>query len=87
MVHPTINLETIFCRKDQRKVTGAHSFSWGGETYVIATSEPRDFRFRTININSHLDGSIDFDIRGLPVAAEIYAPQRKNNYYPKAVNS
>ena len=86
-VHPTINLENIFCRKDQRKVSGAHSFSWSGETYVIATAEPRDFRFRTINVNSHLDGSTDFDIRGLPVAAEIYEPQRKNDYYPKAVNS
>jgi hypothetical protein len=86
-VHPTLNLENIFCRKDQRKISGAHSFSWNGETYVIATAEPRDFRFRTININSHLDGSIDFDVRGIPVTAQIYEPQRKNNYYPNAVNS
>ena len=86
-VHPTVDLENIFCRKDQRKVSGAHSFSWSGQTYVISTAEPRDFRFRTININSHLDGSIDFDVRGLPVAAEIYEPQRKNDYYPKVVNS
>jgi transposase len=86
-VHPTLNLENIFCRKDQRKISGSHSFSWGGKTYVIATAEPMDFRFRTININTHLDGSVDFDIRGLPVVAEIYEPQRKNAYYPKAVNS
>jgi len=86
-VHPTVNLENIFCRKDQRKVSGAHSFSWGGQTYVIRTDEPRDFRFRTININTHLDQSIDFDVRGLPVTAEIHSPQRKNDYYPNAINS
>ena len=86
-VHPAVNLENIFCRKDQRKVSGAHSFSWSGETYVISTQEPRDFRFRTINVNSHLDGRVDFDIRGIPVAADLYEPQRKNDYYPKAVNS
>lgn len=86
-VHPTINLENIFCRKEQRKVSAAHSFCWGGETYVIDTAEPRDFRFRTININTHLDGSIDFDVRGLLVTAKIYAPKRNNDYYPKAVNS
>ena len=86
-VHPTVDLENIFCRKDQRKVSGAHSFSWGGELYVIATAEPRDFRFRTININTHLDGRVDFDVRGLPVTAKVHAPQRKNDYYPNAVNS
>jgi hypothetical protein len=86
-VHPTLNLENIFCRKDQRKVSNAHSFSWGGATYVIDTAEPRDFRFRMININTHLDGSVDFDVRGIPVTAKIYAPKRKNDYYPKAVNS
>lgn len=86
-VHPTVNLENIFCRKDQRKISGGHSFSWAGEIYVIETAEPRDFRFRTININTRLDGSIDFDVRGLPVIAEIYVPQRKNDYFPKAINS
>jgi len=86
-VHPTVNLENIFCRKDQRKVSGAHSFSWGGQTYVIDTAEPRDFRFRTININTHMDQSIDFDVRGLPVAAHSHSSQRKNDCYPNAVNS
>jgi hypothetical protein len=86
-VHPTVNLENIFCRKDQRKVSGAHSFSWAGEIYVIETAEPRDFRFRTININTHLDGRIDFDVRGLPVTAQVYVPQRNQDYYPKAINS
>ena len=86
-VHPTINLENIFCRKEQRKVSAAHCFSWSGNLYVIDSSETRDFRFRTININTHLDGRIDFDIRGLPVTAHIHQTQRSNNYYPKAVNS
>ena len=86
-VHPTLDLENIFCKKDQRKVGGAHSFSWGGKTYVIDTTEPRDFRFRTININTHLDGTINFDIRGIPIKAHIHESQRKNDYYPKAINS
>ena len=86
-VHPTLNLENIFCRKDQRKVSNAHSFSWSGTHYVIDTAEPRDFRFRTININTHLDGTIDFDILGIPVVAHVHEPQRKNEYYPRAVNS
>jgi len=85
-VHPTLNLENIFCRKDQRKISSAHSFNWGGNYYVIDTDEPRDFRFRTININTHLDGTIDFDVRGLPVKAHIHQAKRKNNYYPKVVN-
>lgn len=86
-VHPTVDLENIFCRKDQRKVSGAHSFSWSGKLYVIDTAEPRDFRFRTININTHLDGRVDFDIRGIPIAAHPHSPQRRNDYYPITVNS
>jgi transposase len=87
VVHPTLNLENIFCKKDQRKVSSAHSFSWAGKIYVIDTAETRDFRFRTININTHLDGTTDFDIRGMPIKAHIHQAQRKNEYYPKAVNS
>lgn len=78
-VHPSLNLENIFCRKDQRKVNASHSFSWNGKTYVIDTAEPRDFRFRTININTHLQGGVDFDIRGIPVKAHIHEPQRKTD--------
>ena len=86
-VHPTVDLENIFCRKEQRKISSAHSFSWNGDIYVIDTTEPRDFRFRTININTHLDGSIDFDVRGLRVTAKIFLSQSVNDYYPKVVNS
>ena len=53
----------------------------------LKLAEPMDFRFRTININTHLDQSIDFAVRGIPVVAEIYSPQRKKDYYPNAVNS
>ena len=86
-VHPALNLENIFCKKDQRKISTAHSFSWTGNLYVIDSSETKDFRFRTININTHLDGSVDFDILGIPIKAHIHQAQRKNDYYPKAVNS
>ncbi len=46
--------------------------------------QSRDFRFRTININTHLDGKISYDILGIPIQAIRYQAQRKNYYYPKA---
>jgi hypothetical protein len=77
------NLELIFCRKEPRKVSSAQSFCWGGSTYVIE-NQNQDYRFRTININTHLDGSISFDILGKPIQTKLYKPQRKNDYYPNA---
>jgi hypothetical protein len=80
---PTANLDLVFCRKEQRKVSSAHSFTWKNQIYVI--DRPlRDFRFRTININTHIDGSISYDILGLPINVKPYEVQRKNVIYPKA---
>lgn len=78
-----INLELVFCKKDHRKVSHAHSFTWNGQIYVIENS-PRDFRFRTININTHLNGTVSYDIMGLPIEVKPYEPQRRNQYYSKA---
>jgi hypothetical protein len=80
---PDVNLDLVFCKKEQRKVSRAHSFTWRGQTHVIEDS-PRDFRFRTININTHLDGSVSYDILGLPIKAKLYEVQRKNQMYSKA---
>jgi hypothetical protein len=78
-----VNLEIIFCKKDQRKVNHAHSFSWNAQTYVIENSS-RDFRFRTININTHLNGTVSFDIMGINIDAKLHQVQRKNHIYPRA---
>ena len=80
---PNVNLDLVFCRKEQRKVSNAHSFTWKGQIFVIENSL-RDFRFRTININTHLDGSVSYDILGLTLKVKPYEVQRKNQIYPLA---
>jgi hypothetical protein len=54
------NLDNIFCRKMKRKVSMANSFSFEGETYIL--DEKDNYRFRSININTHIDGSTSYDI-------------------------
>jgi hypothetical protein len=81
----SLNLESIFCIKEDRKITTSNKFSWAGSSYFVQSE--RDYRYRTIHINTHIDGSISFDVMGLPVQVNKYVPQRKNEYYPKAVNS
>jgi hypothetical protein len=81
-VDPAVNLNLIFCKKERRKVTASQSFSWAGNTYVI-NNKDQDYRFRRININTHMDGSTSFDILGKVIEATLYVPQRKNDYYPR----
>jgi len=59
------NLDLVFCRKNKRKISAAESFSFGGETYVL--EETFKYKYRSININLHIDGSQSFDIIGRPV--------------------
>lgn len=56
------NLENIFCRKMKRKISMANSFSLKRETYIV--DELENYRFRTVNINTHIDGSRSYDICG-----------------------
>ena len=37
-----------------------NSFSFEGETYIV--DEKDNYRFRSININTHIDGSTSYDI-------------------------
>jgi hypothetical protein len=60
------NLDNIFCRKIKRKISLANSFSLDAVTYVL--NEKENYRFRSININTHIDGSISYDICGRSVA-------------------
>ncbi|MBF0208524.1 MAG: ISNCY family transposase [Oligoflexia bacterium] len=57
-----LDLEQIFCIKEKRKISSSNSFSWKGEKYIV--DECRDYRYRTININTHYDGHCSFDILG-----------------------
>ena len=65
------NLENIFCVKDKRKVGNGNTFSWNGEKYVI--EEEKNYKFRTININTHYTGEITFDVMGKDISAELYS--------------
>ncbi len=63
------NLDLVFCKKESRKVTPANSFSYGARLHVLTDTE--DYRFRTININTHLDASISYDICGRLVRVKL----------------
>jgi hypothetical protein len=63
-----VDLEKVFCRKVRRKVNSSHSFSFEGETYVLMGKET--YHFRSININTHIDGSRSFDVCGRTVRVQ-----------------
>lgn len=56
------NLDLIFCRKNKRKITPSNSFSYGGEVFIV--DEKENYKFRSMNINTHIDGTASFDICG-----------------------
>lgn len=58
-------LDNIFCIKENRKISQANTFSWQGQVYIL--QEEKNYKFRTININTHYDGRITFDIMGKTV--------------------
>mgnify|MGYP001613970355 FL=1 len=60
------NLDNIFCRKIKRKISLANSFSLGSELYIV--DEKENYRFRSVNINTHIDGSTSYDICGRRIA-------------------
>jgi transposase len=62
------NLELILCRKEKRKITPGNTFSYKGMKYLL--KENRDYRFRTININTHQNMSVSYDIMGKKVSVE-----------------
>jgi len=63
------NLELILCRKIVRKVTTGNTFSWQNQTYLILGS--KDYRFRSVYINTLIDGQIVFDIMGKELEVKI----------------
>lgn len=71
-----VNLDLIFCKKTRRKISASESFSMGGETYVL--EETFKYKYRSININTHIDSSQSFDIVGRPVKVK-KASENVNN--------
>ncbi len=62
------NLDNIFCKKTKRKISLSNSFSWENEVHII--DEKENYRFRSININNHIDGSLSYDICGRSVSVK-----------------
>ena len=70
-------LRNIFCVKESRKISNGNTFSWQGEQYIV--DEDRSYKFRTININTHIDGTNSFDILGREVKVKRYIPAPREN--------
>jgi hypothetical protein len=62
------DLNMIFCKKENRKIGGGNTFGYKG--YVWVVDEKFNYTNRKLNINTHLDGSISFDIMGRKVKAK-----------------
>jgi hypothetical protein len=65
-IDPILNLKNILCRKEQRKINPGNSFSYKNVKFVI--QGVKDYRFRTISINDHIDGTTSYDIMGTIVS-------------------
>ena len=76
------DLDLIYCKKDERKISPGNCFSWKSTTWLI--TEKHSYAGRRININTHINGSYSFDIMGRKVQAEILVPKRMYNYKKKA---
>jgi hypothetical protein len=72
-LHPEI--DNILCRKITRKVTAGNTFSYEANGYKI--NGAIDYRFRTVNINTHIDGSISFDIMNKKVSVDVIEKELK----------
>ena len=70
-----LNPDLIFCRKDKRKITSSNMFSYKGKRYLVCGD--RDYRFRRININTHQDGSISYDIASTKVNVTLVADKEE----------
>mgnify|MGYP003951940967 CR=1 FL=1 len=72
------DLDLIFCRKEKRKVGNAMQFSYGGDMYVV--DEDRNYRYRSIWINEHIDGTISHDIIGKKVKVKKCSIKKRKDH-------
>lgn len=68
------DLDLMFCHKVQRKVGVGNVFSWKGHDMII--DENNNHSHRLVNINTHIDGQVSFDIMGRLVKVK----QSSRNY-------
>lgn len=68
------NYELILCRKVKRKITSGNTFSYGAQTYILKAD--KNYAFRVININTHCDGRVTYDIMGKEVEVQIFKAKR-----------
>ena len=74
--HKPFNLDLICCKKEKRKIGAGNQFSYGCERLVV--NEQKNYRFRSLNINTHLDGTVSYDIMGKAVQVQQLVVKRKN---------
>lgn len=70
------DLELTFCKKEQRKIGSGNVFSYDNQLMVI--EDRLSLENRPVNINTHLDGSMSFDIMGRLVTVRKYARNHKH---------
>jgi hypothetical protein len=62
-----VDLERVFCIKEQRRLGGGNIFSFNGHRYQLEW--PADMRFRFIDILCFENGNIEFELLGRSVTA------------------
>lgn len=70
------DLELAFCKKEQRKIGSGNVFSFDSQLWII--EDKLSLENRPVNINTHLDGSMSFDIMGRLVTVSKYARNQKH---------
>ena len=71
----TRDLNNVFCIKEDRKISIGNTFSLDGKTYIVDGN--RNYRFRKVNINTHYNGDITFDIMGKNISVKLYNTKSK----------
>lgn len=76
-------LDFIICKKERRKINMGNVFSYDSVTWLI--DEPRCYRGREVNINTHIDGRQSFDIMGKELKPRPIKSSRFNGHKKRAV--
>ena len=71
-----MNLETILCRKEQRKVSKNMEFQFNNIIYQISPEANPKLKGVKITINELLNGTITFEYNGKPFQATRYGEQK-----------
>jgi hypothetical protein len=75
------DLDSIFCKKIDRKIGIGGQFSYKNQTYIVKNLK---YKCGRIWILEYLNGEIKYQIMNRFVEVEKYTPRRKNNIYPMA---